>query len=169
LVSTDLHATRVILTLSGTSQEQKVVGYNQVRNHLDAKGLTTSVGGPWAVFDDVNDAVSRDIARAEALSMPIVLILCLVFFGSLTSALMPVFVGAVTVLGAFVVVRLITMVTAVSVYAINVITLLGTGLATDYALFVVSRFREELAKAPGTNRQHVNVAITATIATARRT
>ena len=169
LVSTDLHATRVILTLSGTSQEQKVVGYNQVRNHLDAKGLTTSVGGPWAVFDDVNDAVSRDIARAEALSMPIVLILCLVFFRSLMSALMPVLVGAVTVFGAFALVRLITMATEVSVFAINVITLLGTGLATDYALFVVSRFREELDKAAGTDREHVTTAITATMATAGRT
>src|SRR6185436_5647673 len=56
LVSTDQHATRVILTLSGTSQDQKLLGYNQVRDHLDAKGLTTSVGGPWAVFDDVTHA-----------------------------------------------------------------------------------------------------------------
>ena len=169
LVSTDLHATRVILTLRGTSQEQKLVGYNQVRKHLDAKGLTTSVGGPWAVFGDVNDAVSRDIARAEALSMPIVLILCLVFFRSLMSALMPVLVGAVTVFGAFALVHLITMATEVSVFAINVITLLGTGLATDYALFVVSRFREELDKAAGTDREHVTTAITATMATAGRT
>ena len=169
LVSTDLHATRVILTLRGTSQEQKLVGYNQVRKHLDAKGLTTSVGGPWAVFDDVNDAVSRDIARAESLSMPIVLILCLVFFRSLMSALMPVLVGAVTVFGAFALVHLITMATEVSVFAINVITLLGTGLATDYALFVVSRFREELDKAAGADREHVATAITATMATAGRT
>jgi len=169
LVSTDLHATRVILTLRGTSQEQKLVGYNQVRKHLDAKGLTTSVGGPWAVFGDVNDAVSRDIARAEALSMPIVLILCLVFFRSLMSALMPVLVGAVTVFGAFALVHLITMATEVSVFAINVITLLGTGLATDYALFVVSRFREELDKAAGADREHVATAITATMATAGRT
>src|SRR6185436_2975415 len=56
LVSTDQHATRVILTLSGTSQEQKLLGYHQVRDHLDAKGLTTNVGGPWAAFDDVTHA-----------------------------------------------------------------------------------------------------------------
>jgi len=169
LISKDEHATRVILTLSGKSEDQKSTLYNQVKDHLDAKGLTTSVGGPWAVYDDVNQAISTDIARAEAISMPIVLILCLVFFGSFVSALMPAFVGAVAVLGAFAFVRAITMATEVSVFSINVITLLGMGLAIDYALFVVSRFREELAKQDGTDREHVNAAITATMATAGRT
>src|SRR4029079_1912678 len=79
------------------------------------------------------------------------------------------FVGGVAVFGAFALVRAITMATEVSVFSINVITLLGMGLAIDYALFVVSRFREELAKAPGTEREHVNAAITATMATAGRT
>jgi len=94
----------------------------------------------------VNETVVRDIARAEALSVPIVLILCLIFFGSFVSALMPAFVGAVAVLGAFALVRALTMVTELSVFSINVITLLGTGLAIDYALFVVSRSREQLAR-----------------------
>jgi len=169
LVSTDQHATRVILTLKGASQEEKQALYSQVRNHLDAKGLMTNVGGLWAVNDDANRAVTRDLARAEMLSMPIVLVLCLVFFGSLVSALMPALVGAVAVFGALALVRVITMATEVSVYSINIITLLGMGLAIDYALFIVSRFREELAKAPGTEREHVAVAIAATMATAGRT
>jgi RND superfamily putative drug exporter len=101
--------------------------------------------------------------------MPIVIILCLVFFGSVTSALMPAFVGGVAIFGAFAFVRAITLVTDVSVFSINIITLIGMGLAIDYALFVVSRFREELAKQPGTEREHVNAAITATMATAGRT
>jgi RND superfamily putative drug exporter len=169
LISKDQHATRVILALSGTSQAQKAALYDQVRPHLDAKGLSTAVGGAWAVFRDVNKAVSRDIAKAEEISMPIVIILCLVFFGSVTSALMPAFVGGVAIFGAFAFVRAITLVTDVSVFSINIITLIGMGLAIDYALFVVSRFREELAKQPGTEREHVNAAITATMATAGRT
>ena len=169
LISKDEHATRVIITLSGTSQDQKSALYDQVRPLLDATGLTTNVGGQWAVFVDVNDAVSRDIARAEAISMPIVFILCLVIFGSFVSALMPALVGVVSIFGAFALVRGITMATDVSVFAINVITLLGMGLAIDYALFVVSRFREELDRQPGTEREHVNSAITATMATAGRT
>src|SRR5450631_3555423 len=170
LISQDQHATRVILALSGTTQTQKSNLYDQVRPHLDAPGLTTTVGGQWAVFNDVNHTVSKDIARAEAISMPIVFILCLLIFGSLVSALMPTLVGSVAVFGAFAIVRLMTMATDVSIFSINVITLLGMGLALDYSLFVVSRFREELARQPGgTGREHVNVAIATTMATAGRT
>jgi uncharacterized membrane protein YdfJ with MMPL/SSD domain len=169
LVSKDLHSTRIILALTGTSQDQKASLYDQVSTRLDAKGLTTTVGGQWAVFRDVNHRVSQDITRAEAISMPIVILLCLVFFGSVASALMPAFVGGVAIFGAFALVRAITVVTDVSVFSINIITLIGMGLAIDYALFVVSRFREELAKYPGTEREHVNAAITATMASAGRT
>ena len=169
LISKDQHATRIILALSGTSQSHKATLYDQVSPHLDAKGLTTSVGGQWAVFRDVNHRVSSDIAKAEVISMPIVIILCLVFFGSVTSALMPAFVGGVAIFGAFAFVRAITTVTDVSVFSINIITLIGMGLAIDYALFVVSRFREELAKQLGTEREKVNAAIAATMATAGRT
>jgi len=169
LISKDEHTTRIIITLSGTSQDEKSSRFDEVRPHLAAEGLTTNVGGAWAVFADVNTAVSKDIARAEAISMPVVFILCLVIFGSFVSALMPALVGAVAVFGAFALVRGATMATEVSVFSINVITLLGMGLAIDYALFVVSRFREELAKQPGTEREHVNAAITATMVTAGRT
>jgi uncharacterized membrane protein YdfJ with MMPL/SSD domain len=169
LVSKDQHATRVIIDLRGTSLGEKAASYDQVKTHLDALGVTTNVGGQSAVFSDVNGTVSRDIARAEVISMPIVILLCLIFFGSVVSALMPAFVGTVAIFGAFALVRGITMVTDVSVFSINVITLLGMGLAIDYGLFVVGRFREELAKAPGTEREHVNAAISATMATAGRT
>jgi RND superfamily putative drug exporter len=113
--------------------------------------------------------VSKDIARAEGLTMPIVFVLCLLIFGSVVSALMPTLVGSVAVFGAFAIVRLMTMATDVSIFSINVITLLGMGLAIDYSLFVVSRFREELARQPGTDREHVNAAVSATMATAGRT
>ncbi len=169
LISGDQHATRVIIALSGTTQDEKAALYDQVRPHLDAKGLSTSVGGAWAVFRDVNKHVSADITRAEAISMPIVILLCLVFFGSVAAALMPAFVGVVAIFGAFALVRAITIGTEVSIFSINVITLIGLGLAIDYALFVVSRFREELDKYPGTEREHVNAAITTTMATAGRT
>ena len=169
LISKDQHSTRVIVALSGTSQAQKAALYDRVSPHLEAKGLSTMVGGAWAVFRDVNHRVSTDIAKAEVISMPIVVILCLVFFGSVTAALMPAFVGGVAIFGAFAFVRIITLVTDVSVFSINIITLIGMGLAIDYALFVVSRFREELAKQPGAEPEHVNAAVAATMATAGRT
>src|SRR5699024_2439343 len=108
-------------------------------------GVQTNVGGPFAVFSDVSDTVSADIARAETFAMPIVFALSLVIFGGLVAAMMPVLVGGAAVFGAFAAVRLVSSVTDVSVFAINVITLIGMGLAIDYALFIVSRFKEELA------------------------
>ena len=169
LVSSDDHATRVFITLAGDTQDAKATSYDVVDGLLDAQGLDTNVAGQWAVFGDVNDTVAKDIERAESLSMPIVFILSLIIFGSVVAALMPTLVGAVAVFGAFAVVRVITGFTDVSVFAINVITLIGMGLAIDYALFVVSRFREELAKQPGTDRDDVGRAVQATMATAGRT
>ncbi|WP_082552820.1 efflux RND transporter permease subunit [Phycicoccus sp. Root101] len=169
LVSGDRHATRVVVTLAGATQDAKSDNWEAVKDDLRAPGLATSVGGKWAVFGDVNEQVSHDIARAESISMPIVFVLSLLIFGSLASALMPTLVGGIAVMGAFAVVRLVTGITDVSVFSINVITLLGMGLAIDYALFVVSRFREELATQPDESRASVATAISRTMATAGRT
>lgn len=169
LVSADRHTTRVPITLTGTTQDAKADSSDAVLGDLDAPGLTTHVGGQWAIFHDVNGQVSEDIARAESLAMPIVFLLSLVIFGSLAAALMPTLVGAIAVFGAFAVVRLITGVTDVSVFAINIITLLGMGLAIDYALFIVSRFREELGRQPDASRGSVRSALTRTMTTAGRT
>src|SRR6476469_8190896 len=169
LVSSDGHATRVVITLAGVSQDAKSTNWDAVKGHLAAPGLSNSVGGRWAVFGDVNEQVSKDIARAESISLPIVFLLSLLIFGSLVSALMPTLVGGIAVMGAFAVVRLITGVTEVSIFSINVITLLGMGLAIDYALFVVSRFREELAHQPDSSKDSVRAAVVRTMATAGRT
>ena len=169
LVSSDGHATRVIITLAGSSQDAKSDSWDAVKGDLDATGLSTSIGGRWAVFGDVNEQVSKDIARAESISLPIVFLLSLLIFGSFVSALMPTVVGGIAVMGAFAVVRLITGVTDVSIFSINVITLLGMGLAIDYALFVVSRFREELAKQPDPSTDSVRAAVVRTMTTAGRT
>jgi RND superfamily putative drug exporter len=122
------------------------------------------VGGPTAIFSDVSGRVAGDIGRAEAYSMPILLILLVFVFGSVVAASTPLLVGGLAILGAFVATRLLTYVTDVSVFAMNIITLLGLGMAIDYALFVVSRFREEL------DRGHEPAAaIERTLATAGRT
>lgn len=169
LVGDNGHATRVLITLRGGSQDELSTASDAVKDRLDAPGLDTKVGGMWAVYGDVNQQASRDIGRAETLTLPIVLLLSLVIFGSLTAALMPTLVGAIAVFGAFALVRALTTITDVSVFAINVITLLGMGLAIDYALFVVSRFREELGRQPDASRASVRAATAAAVATAGRT
>ncbi|MFN8196189.1 MAG: MMPL family transporter [Nocardioidaceae bacterium] len=167
LVGNDGHATRVLITLPGDGEEARVDAFRRIKPLLHADGLDTAVGGMYAVYDDVDAQVSEDIARAESISMPFVFLLSLLIFGSLVAALMPTMVGGVAVVGAFAVVRLLTLVTDVSVFAINVITLMGMGLAIDYALFVVSRFREELGGE--SSREAVGAALERTMATAGRT
>ncbi|MCB0906087.1 MAG: MMPL family transporter, partial [Nocardioidaceae bacterium] len=113
----------------------------------------------------VNSQVKVDITRAETISLPLVFILSFLIFGSIAAAVMPTLVGGVAVVGAFSLVRAITTVTDVSVFAINVITMMGMGLAIDYALFIVSRFREEL----DSHGDDVGRALARTMATAGRT
>jgi RND superfamily putative drug exporter len=164
LVSEDGTSTLVPITLDGADDDERSNAYDRIRGDLDAPGLRTQVGGPSAVFSDVGEQVAADIARAESLTIPLVVILCLFIFGSLVSATLPALVGGIAIMGSFALLRLFTTVTEVSIFAINVITLLGVGLAIDYALFVVSRFREELASGRSTPD-----AVAVTMATAGRT
>ena len=148
LVSEDGTAVQVLVSLQGVTQDDFLDSYDELAPALEApegSGLTTDVAGTYAVYADVNEITEADAKRAELMSAPIVLVLALLVFGSLVAASMPLLVGVVAVLGALAVVRLLTEFTEVSVFSVNVITLLGLGLAIDYALFVVSRFREELA------------------------
>ena len=153
MVSTDKHATTVTISLAGDGQAEQSDLNDELVPTLKADDLETEIAGPWAVYKGVNETVEEDLARAELFSMPLVVILSLLIFGSVVAALMPAVVGAISVLGAMALVRLLTSFTEVSVFSINVITLLGTGLAIDYALFVISRFREELAQLPRTIRR----------------
>jgi uncharacterized membrane protein YdfJ with MMPL/SSD domain len=94
----------------------------------------------------------------------VLLLLLIVIFGSVVAAVSPLIIGIVAILGAFVVTRLLTSVTGVSTFAVNIITLIGLGLSIDYALFVVFRFRDELAAGHDIRRT-----IATTMATAGRT
>ncbi len=149
LVSRDGHSTQVVISLEGETQDEYLESFEAIEEDLHAEGLDTDLAGTFAIFSDVNERTEQDLQRAETISLPVVAILAILIFGSLVAAAMPVLVGAVAVVGALAVVRLLTLVTDVSIFSINVITLLGMGLAIDYALFVVSRFREELARRAG--------------------
>lgn len=164
LVSADGHHAQVLISLAGRTQNDYLEAYDALRPHLDAAGLTTQVAGSFAVYHDVNVRTSADLERAELITMPIVVLLALLIFRSVVAALLPALVGGVAMVGALAVVRLITSVAEVSVFSVNVISLLGIGLAIDYALFVVSRFREELPGSPD-----AATAVRRTMATAGRT
>ena len=161
MVSEDQHSTYVTVRLTKDPDTDTIA---EVRDELAADGLTTEVGGPMGIFLDVNSQISQDLTRAELISFPILLVLLLFVFGSVVAASTPLLVGGIAIVGGLAVIRLLTLVTDVSVFSINVITLLGLGLAIDYALFVVSRFREELDQG-----RSVPDAVARTMATAGRT
>jgi len=164
LVSTDRHATYATVQLRADGEEGKLSALDAIRPALAAPGLDTEVGGLVPFMRDANTQVEKDIVRAEVLSLPVLLILLVFIFRGLVAAATPLIVGVLAILGGFIATRLIAQVTEVSTFAINIITMLGLGVAIDYALFVVSRFREELAAGRDTP-----TAIAATLATAGRT
>jgi trehalose monomycolate/heme transporter len=169
LVSTDRHSTYAVLQLTGADDAARHTTYNAIKNDLDppglaADGVTARVGGNVPMEVAINSEVTADIAKAEGFSMPVLLILLLVIFGSLAAASLPVAIGGVAILGSLTVLRLLTMATTVSIYSVNITTILGLGLGIDYGLFMVTRFREELHRQPT-----VEAAVARTVATAGRT
>jgi trehalose monomycolate/heme transporter len=169
LVSTDRHSTYAVLQLTGADDAARHQTYDAIKNELTpaslaASGVTARVGGNVPMEVAINNEVTADIAKAEGFSMPVLLILLLVIFGSLAAASLPVAIGGVAILGSFTVLRLLTMATTVSIYSVNITTILGLGLGIDYGLFMVTRFREELHRQPT-----VEQAVARTVATAGRT
>ncbi|MFI8005109.1 MMPL family transporter [Streptomyces sp. NPDC086010] len=107
--------------------------------------VEVSVGGSLAVRHEMQSTIQEDLLRAELIALPVTLVLLIMVFGSAIAALLPLGVGIIAILGTNAVLRGITEFTDVSVFAQNLTTALGLGLAIDYALFIVRRFREELA------------------------
>jgi RND superfamily putative drug exporter len=107
--------------------------------------VKVEIGGIVAVRHEMQTIIQEDLTRAEMIALPITLLLLVMVFGSAVAALLPLGIGIVAILGTNAVLRGLTEFTDVSVFAMNLTTALGLGLAIDYALFIVRRFREELA------------------------
>ncbi|MEU1267027.1 MMPL family transporter [Streptomyces sp. NPDC005799] len=107
--------------------------------------VQVKVGGMVAVRGEMQTIIKEDLARAEMIALPVTLLLLVMVFGSAIAALLPLGIGIVAILGTNAVLRGLTEFTDVSVFALNLTTALGLGLAIDYALFIVRRFREELS------------------------
>ena len=110
----------------------------------DDPALRVQVGGQAQVFREVGEQVESDLARAESIAVPITLLLLVLVFASAVAGALPLAVGGFAIVGTLLVLRVLAEVTDVSIYALNLTTALGLGLAIDYSLFIVSRYREEL-------------------------
>jgi uncharacterized membrane protein YdfJ with MMPL/SSD domain len=138
-----------------------------VADRLQARfaGHRIQVGGTQAVFTEIRERVKHDLERAELFAFPILFLLSLWVFRGLVAALLPPLIGGLTIVATFAVLRVVDAeVTTLSIFALNLVTGMGLGLGIDYGLFMVSRYREELARA-GPGRE----ALARTLATAGRT
>ncbi|MEW1690645.1 MMPL family transporter [Streptomyces sp. NPDC091265] len=126
--------------------------------------LTVRAGGGAAVTSEMGTQSGEDLVLAEAIAIPLTLVLLLIVFGSLVAALLPLVIGIIAIAGTFAELYVLGSVTDVSVFAINLTTALGLGLGIDYALLMISRFREQLATGAS-----VEDAVRRTMSTAGRT
>ncbi len=147
LRSRDGHQALAFASLRGTDDEKiELAAKLTPEFETDDKVLNTGVTGVAVVTRELSDQAEKDLQRSDFLSAPFTFVALVVVFGSLVAALLPLGVALLAVLGTFVVLTILAKLTTVSVFSLNLATGLGLGLAIDYSLFVVSRYREEFAR-----------------------
>ncbi|MEV8638528.1 MMPL family transporter [Streptosporangium sp. NPDC051023] len=163
-VSKDKHSTYVTIQLNSSVDQQRVLQLRAIQDKLKVSGLTVRFGGLTSMTDQVNRQTLRDLLFAESLSIPLLLILLVLIFRSFIAAALPLLIGFTAAFGSFAVLRFVTLFTDISTFAIQVVSILGLGLAIDYALLMVNRFREEMR-----NGHSVDEAVRRTMVTSGRT
>jgi putative drug exporter of the RND superfamily len=161
-VSKDGHEAlaQVLLRSSGVPAQRD---YKRLRAEVHPGGLTVVGTGQVPINEAFNSTLESDLQRAEMVSLPIVLLLLLLIFASVVAAALPLGVGVLTIVAGLGGTFLLAHATDVTQYALNIVTLIGLGVSIDYSLFVVNRFRDELAA--GASRED---ALARTLATAGR-
>lgn len=156
----------LILARASGDEEEVALAVEEITSEVTGRQGVVDVllGGREAVFADIGGTIEGDLLRAELIAIPLTLLLLLFVFRSVVAAVLPMMVGVLAVFGTFLSLFVIGSVTDVSIYAINLTTALGLGLAIDYSLFIVSRFREELS-----NGLDVEAAVVRTVETAGKT
>jgi RND superfamily putative drug exporter len=162
-VSENGDATYLAVRFASADEGEREDAAEALAEHLSEEPGVT-VGGAQIAGIQVGEQVEGDLQRAELIAFPILFVLSLLFFRSLVAAMLPLLIGGIAIVSTFLVLRAAVEVTTVSIFALNLVTGLGLGLAIDYSLFVVSRYREEIARTgPGIE------ALRRTLATAGRT
>jgi RND superfamily putative drug exporter len=165
LRSNDSASALVVVDLEGDDEDideaaaQLEEAYSGTRGPIDVR-----FGGESIVGDAFGEQIQGDLARAESMAIPVTLVLLVLVFAGVVAASLPLAVAVVSVMGTFLALLGIAQLTDVSIYSINLTTALGLGLAIDYSLFIVSRFREELAAGRASH-----AAVVRTVETAGRT
>ncbi|HXS47630.1 MAG TPA: MMPL family transporter, partial [Solirubrobacterales bacterium] len=144
-VSRDGNATYLAVALRPIDDKEWQEAGADVADQLAGRpGIT--VGGAAVAQEQVNKQVEEDLRMAEILAFPLLFLLSFLFFRSGIAALLPVMIGLLAIVGTFLILRVASEFGSISIFALNLTTGLGLGLAIDYSLFIVSRYREEIAK-----------------------
>jgi RND superfamily putative drug exporter len=145
LKSQDGRQAMVLGRVTGDEQDQEDRAAQLAAAYAaDDAEVRVQVGGQLQASSEIGEQVETDLARAEAIAVPITLLLLVVAFASAVAGALPLAVGGFAIVGTLLLLRLLAGLTDVSIYALNLTTALGLGLAIDYSLFIVSRYREEL-------------------------
>jgi len=131
--------------------DEGIGAYRRLRAQLTSSVLTVETGGELATYVDAREQLEQDVNKAEWVSFLLLAVLLVWVFGSLTAAALPLVIGGISVAVSAALLKFFAQFTEISVYAANVVSMLGLGLAIDYALFIVSRYREELTKDSDSN------------------
>jgi uncharacterized membrane protein YdfJ with MMPL/SSD domain len=153
--------------LLGSTEPLSPRGERKLAERLDKRFSNepdVKLGGPIVANWEAGTVIRDDLTRAELFAFPLILLVAFFVFRGVVAALLPLFCGAILITGTFLALRIIDQWVDISIFALNLATGLGLGLAIDYSLFVVSRYRDELA-ALGSRRE----AVARTLATAGRT
>ncbi|MBO0787370.1 MAG: MMPL family transporter [Actinobacteria bacterium] len=134
------------LILGSTRSDRNLSSSELASLRSHSRQVEVTVGGSAATGNDILAQVSKSLRSAEGTAVPVILVLLVFAFGSVVAALLPLAVGGIAILGTFAELDVLGSVTNVSIYAINLTTALGLAMAIDYALLMVSRFREELGR-----------------------
>ncbi|WP_234794289.1 MMPL family transporter [Mycolicibacterium flavescens] len=156
----------IVAHVEGDEREFAATARHLIATYRDTERgpLKLELGGEAVSYDDVTDQLNHDLAVSEAIALPVILVLMTLVFGSLVAASLPLVIGVLSIVGSLGLLALLSALTPVSNYALNVTTILGLALAIDYTLLVLTRFREER-----TRTQSLDDAITASVRTAGRT
>jgi uncharacterized membrane protein YdfJ with MMPL/SSD domain len=144
-VSHDGRSTYFAIALNPTDDKEWQEAGAAIADQLSAHSGVV-VGGGAVAQEQVNKQVEEDLKTAEMLAFPLLFLLSLLFFRSLVASLLPLMIGGLAIVGTFLILRLASEFASVSIFALNLTTALGLGLSIDYSLFIVSRYREEIAK-----------------------
>ena len=159
LVSADGQSTIILTHFTATDEGELSDAVERIPPELDSDTLSLEIGGFAVGFNDVNETVREDLLRAELIAFPILAILLLIVFRGVIAAAIPLAIGGIAVVGTFLALRGLNELTDISVFALNITTALGLGLAVDYGLLLVSRYREELERVgPGEEAHRIMVA-----------